>query len=35
MVYFYKGQGYKTIDVIVLKTIKEAVLLYQTNPGEK
>jgi len=35
MVYFYKGEGYKTIDVIDVKTIEEAVLLYQTSLGKK
>jgi len=34
MVYFYKGEGYKTIDVIDVKTIGEAVLLYQTSLGK-
>ena len=35
MVYFYKSDGYKTLDVINVKTIAEAIQLYKTNLGAK
>lgn len=35
MVYFYKGEGYKTIDVIHVRTINEAILFYQKPLGRK
>jgi hypothetical protein len=30
-VYFYKGEGHKTIDVIHVKTISEAIEIYKTE----
>lgn len=33
MVYFYKSEGYKTLDVINVSTIAEAIRLYKTNLG--
>ena len=35
MVYYYKSKGYKTIDSIHLRTIKEAVSLYHTHLSVK
>jgi hypothetical protein len=35
MIYFYKGEGYKTLDVVMVKTIDEAIHLYKTTLGEK
>jgi hypothetical protein len=35
MVYFHKADGYKTLDVIKVKTIAEAIQLYKTNLGAK
>jgi hypothetical protein len=35
MVYFHKAEGYKTLDVIRVKTIAEAIQLYKTNLGAK
>jgi hypothetical protein len=35
MVYFHKADGYKTLDVIRVKTIAEAIQLYKTNLGAK
>ena len=32
-VYFYKSEGYKTLDVINVKTIAEAIQLYKTDLG--
>ena len=34
MVYFYKSEGYKTLDVININTIAEAIRLYKTNLGD-
>ena len=31
MVYFYKSEGYKTIDVIDVQTISEAIQMYKTD----
>ena len=31
MVYFYKGEGYKAIDVITAKSIADAVRMYKTD----
>lgn len=31
MIYFHKADGYKTIDLIRVKTIAEAIQLYKTN----
>jgi hypothetical protein len=35
MVYFHKADGYKTLDVMRVKTIAEAIQLYKTNLGAK
>lgn len=35
LIYFFKSENYKTIDVVDVKTIKEAVLLYQENLESK
>lgn len=35
MVYFHKSEGYKTLDLINVKTIAEAIQLYRTNLGAK
>ena len=35
MVFFFKSEGYKTLDVITVNTIAEAIRLYKTNLGEK
>jgi hypothetical protein len=35
MVYFYKAEGYTTLDVININTIAQAIQLYKTNLGTK
>jgi len=35
MVYFYKSEGYKALDVINIKTITEAIRLYKNNLGAR
>ncbi len=31
MIYFHKAEGYKTLDIINVKTISEAIRLYKTD----
>lgn len=35
MIYFHKADGYKTIDLIRVKSIAEVIQLYKTNLGAK
>lgn len=35
MIYFHKAEGYKTIDLINVKTISEAIRLYKTDLSRK
>ena len=35
LIYFYKGENYKTIDSFVVESIREAMRLYKTNLGRK
>ena len=35
MIYFHKREGYKTLDVVRVKTISDAIRLYKTDLGAR